>query len=182
MKQSKSHISIFAIFLFVTTFSLSCCNTSPNIRFFTKGQIRLEASLRTEEPGYYSLIIRDRNPNHCEVNLSNLSNVVIELPSGKIPLSKLTPDILFSQAYKLHPVSGPAYASENEKFFIIDVASKGIEYSFRASRKRIIKIQSAATSIFWNKSLTKRYTFPMSHGEAVELFGEPDKVTDSFFW
>ena len=159
-------------------------DTSPNYRRFVKDQIKSDAWLRDGEPVKYEPA-KIGYPYDTEIDFTKLTGIVIEFPTGKVPLSKLTPDMLFSQnchlsLNSLSPYGGLDAFSEGEDVFDVQVCSGNNKYNFMATKKKIIQI--SLNGCLWNEDMTKQYSSPMDYDELVELFGEPDGVYDWFVW
>ena len=159
-------------------------DTSPNYRRFVKDQIKSDAWLRAGEPVKYEPA-KIGYPYDTEIDFTKLTGIIIEFPTGKIPLSKLTPDMLFSQnchlsLNPLSPYGGLDAFSESEDVFGVQVCSGNNKYNFMATKKKIIQI--SLNGCLWNENMTKQYSSPMDYDELVELFGEPDGEYDWFVW
>ena len=184
MKFMKKYF-IFILFL-LTMGCTPFLDTRPNFRTFVKGQIKIHAYITHGVPTQYQYA-EIGYPRDTTIDFSKLSGILIDLPEGKVPLSRLTPNRLFSRNCFLSPVKlgGQTESdifAEGEDVFSVDICSGNGKYRFLVTKNKIIQILIAAGAPLWNEESTKPYSFPMEYRELAELFGEPDGVYDWFTW
>ncbi len=149
----------------------------PNVRIFSKeGAMMLEASIyKGQVSPYYELTV-----GHPSFPIRQLPEVYIEIDEDqRVLLSEITPEYLFSNASE-SPFEESKYSDWPEGAFSIRIENenKSRSYYFVATRKKLLQFRTGMKPVIWNKEQTKRYTFPLSHQDAVELFGEPGTVVD----
>ena len=69
-----------------------------------------------------------------------------------------------------HPNLFDAYS-----FYICDVKG-AISYGFVFTQAKILKVEFCYHAVLLDSKQVKRYPFPITYKQAVELFGEPDKT------
>lgn len=191
---------ITMIFL-LSLVNLQGCTSEPNCRVFVKGQIRLSGSFLPNKPSdvYYSRVkIEDMN------GLRDLPEIFIEFPRERVLLSQLSPKLLFAQfpeckkndknadilysptechrlystsdkaiyekrGYEINPILFDAYTVQ------VNIKERPA-YNFVFTSEKILTIDFFWEGVLWDYNQIRQYHFPISYGQAVELFGEPDRV------
>ncbi len=129
------------------------------------------------------------------VRAKQLPPIYVEQCEGrKVLLSLLSVDDLeeLGPVEKVSFISGPPLSIEchrwphNYEYYDIRCPEAGplnLAFSFAVTDGNIVAViiygHGGCTTI-WNRDLTKRYEFPLTYDEVVELFGEPDEVIEYF--
>ena len=117
--------------------------------------------------------------------IDKMPEIAIELPHSNIFLPQLTPNMLFAQASECKRLADPnffyppktQYPSSVETYYIVIRTADGYEqYEFVITHQRILSMHFSPRSVLLDRMQKKRYPFPITYQQAVELFGEPDKA------
>jgi hypothetical protein len=114
--------------------------------------------------------------------IDQMPDVAIELPCGNVLLSEITPELLIAQASGYSRIYPPEYKSYVDPILFdsysvhIDNREGQLMYGFIVSHQKILRVEFIYHAVLWDRKNIKRYIFPITYDQAVELFGEPDKA------
>ena len=180
----KNKTAYMLLFLTVCCLALGGCTMFPNFREFhkgdlEKGSVELHAYItykgKQEQVRYrYLRMGRFAKDSRWQVPL------VLELPDKqRVALESITPQFLAANNAIFSPAS-PENNRHFDEYFL-----GGCTFSVREDRVVAIRFHFDKDRnhniVLWDADMRKRYPFPLSQEDVIELFGEPDKQQDMSF-
>ena len=174
------------LFLLLMIFMGGCFRT--NVRVFKKGNIMLIAHIvglgKQKRIEYYNVQIgRAHNP------IDEMPPICIELKNKEIiSLQSIDIDKLEQLVLEQLAVKVAVEAESDGRFNWPESTVYNLHrpYKFRVIENKIVGFITLGgpdymySGILWNQAKTKRYEFPLDDKDAVELFGKPDEIYDTF--
>ncbi|AQT67013.1 hypothetical protein STSP2_00151 [Anaerohalosphaera lusitana] len=178
---------VLVIFVMIAGILQLCgCEPKDNRQTYEKGCIELLGGIVDEKVKYHKLQIG--NAAEPLYAMADIPEIYIEKLNGElISLKEVTAEYLQRNADTTIPANElNGWPPNTTNFKFTERAS------FKVSEDgRILGLTCGALwtkdgflepSVLWNSGKTKRYVFPLNHKEAIELFGQPDKVKKGFQW
>ncbi len=144
----------------------------PNVAIYEKGNVRFVGLINKQaESTYHTLWLGTFSQ---PITLENYK-IGIELSENKrVLLSDISIGLLMSNEFTESDYSYIGGYPQDT----LSLSKNG--YRFIIYRQKIYEV--IISNCLWNESFTKKFEMPMSHNEAVELFGEPDLEYQTFYW